>query len=87
MANRPVGAVIEIVEKRRRPLGDSVGDDCIVPNEIRINGQALLSSDSHPVQVHNIELGVDDLVLVTLTLVAKRIMVGAEGPEEVGTDG
>ena len=88
MADRPVGAVIEIVEKRRRPSDpDSIGDDVIVPNEVRINGQALLSPSSHPVKVHAIELGDGELALVTLTLIAKRVFIGAEGPEEVGADG
>ncbi|MFY1595493.1 hypothetical protein [Micromonospora sp. WMMD737] len=84
MADRPVGAVIEIVERRTHPIAPAtVAADVICPNEIRINGQKLLAPRDHPVKVHEMDIRADSLVLVTLTLFAKRITVCAEEPEEV----
>lgn len=72
------GAVIEIVE-RGRATDDTTGGSVIVPDEIRINGQALLSSGDHPVKVHDVEIEDRSLVYVTLTLLARRVVIAAEG--------
>jgi len=80
MSEQPQGAVIEIVEKRPARQSGS-RSDLIVPNEVRINGQALLMPADSPVQVHGIEIRERDAVLVTLTVFAKRITVAAEEPE------
>ncbi|MEU3452183.1 hypothetical protein ABZ671_00870 [Micromonospora sp. NPDC006766] len=83
MADRPAGAVIEIIERRTEPSNpDHAAADTIVPNEIRLNGQALLTPTGHPVTVHEIALRERDLVLVTLTLFAKRVVIGVEEPQE-----
>ena len=81
------GAVIEIIEKlptgvTAHPLG------MVVPNEVRINGQALLSPADHPIKVHEVELDDQSLALVTLTLIARRIRVDTEETpvEEADTD-
>jgi len=79
--DKPRGAVIEIVERRRKPAAPP-GGDIIIPNEIRINGQPLLAPKDHPVKVHEIAIQGDDVVLVTLTLFARRVVVAAEEPEE-----
>ncbi|MGX1254198.1 hypothetical protein RKD48_006709 [Streptomyces ambofaciens] len=71
------GAVIEIVE-RGRATDDTTGGSVIVPNEIRINGQALLSSAEHPIKVHDIEIEDRNVVYVTLTLLARRVTIAAE---------
>lgn len=85
---QPVGAVIEIIERRPAPSGPpSIGDDCIVPNDIRINGQSLLCPQDNPVRVHGITIGGDELVQVTLTLFAKRIFIGAEEPSATSPAG
>lgn len=76
------GAVIEIVEKRRGPIGDSLGESTILPNEIRINGQSLLSPENAPVVVHEIALSERDLVQVTLTLIARRVEIKVEAGDE-----
>ncbi|MFI7073558.1 hypothetical protein [Micromonospora sediminicola] len=79
MADRPVGAVIEIIERRPQPTNpDHAAGDVVVPNEIRINGQRLLAPANSPVTVHELELREHDAVLVTLTLFAKRVVIGAE---------
>lgn len=69
------GAVIEIIEKRPAPL---TGDLGVVPTEVRINGQRLLSPADHPIRIHEIDLDDQSLALVTLTLVARRIRVDTE---------
>ena len=78
----PRGAVIEIIEKRRTPNSPPPGGDVIIPNEIRINGQPLLTPKDHPVKVHEITIQGSDVVLVTLTLFARRVVIAAEDPEE-----
>jgi hypothetical protein len=77
----PRGAVIEIIEKRRASSSPP-GGDVIIPNEIRINGQALLCPADSPVKVHEIEIQGHDVVLVTLTVFARRVVIAAEEPEE-----
>jgi len=77
----PRGAVIEIVEKRRS-TSPSPGGDVVIPNEIRINGQPLLCPAESPVKVHEIEIHGHDVVLVTLTVFARRVVIAAEEPEE-----
>lgn len=83
MPDRPVGAVIEIVERRDQPTDPRhPGGDMISPTEIRLNGQPLLAPTDHPVKVHEIEIRERDLVLVTLTLFAKRVVIGVEEPPQ-----
>jgi hypothetical protein len=84
-ASRPAGAVIEVVERRTAPPDGSVGDEVIVPDEIRINGQPLLIPTGVPVTVHEMEMQDRGVVLVTLTVVAKRVVIGAEYPDEEET--
>lgn len=70
-------AYIEIVERYR---GDE--PDVLAPNEIRINGTPLLAPRANPIKVHEIEIGGDELVLVTLTLFAKRVEIKSEKVDE-----
>lgn len=74
----PQGAVIEIIERR-----DSQSDQpqVLVPNEIRINGEKVMVPSGHPITIHPTEpeSGVpDDMVLVTVTVMARRIIVDAD---------
>ncbi|MFG3127351.1 hypothetical protein ACGFZU_06575 [Streptomyces tendae] len=71
------GAVIEIVE-RGRATDDTTGGSIVVPDAIRINGQALLSSAEHPIKVHDVEIEDRSLVYITLTLLARRVVIAAE---------
>lgn len=75
------GAVIEIIEKRRGKSSPP-GGDVIIPNEIRINGAPVLAPKDHPVKVHEIAIQGDEVVLVTLTLFARRVVIAADEPEE-----
>lgn len=72
------GAVIEIIEKGGA-TDDTTGGSLILPNDIRINGQSLLSPRECPVKVHGMELDDSSLVCVTLTLLARRVVIAAEG--------
>jgi hypothetical protein len=83
MSSDARGAVIEIVERRKTPVQDTMGDDVIVPDMIRINGQELLCSADHPIKVHEVEIPHRDAVLVTLTVFARRVLIDIEAPEPV----
>lgn len=78
-STEPRGAVIEIVEKGRATSDATIGESIITPNDVRINGQSLLASAEDPVVVHEISSSGDELVRVTLTLFARRIVIAAEG--------
>ncbi|MEU2724063.1 hypothetical protein [Streptomyces smyrnaeus] len=75
---QPRGAVIEIIERDHATSDDTIGDSVISPNDIRINGQSLLTSREDPVIVHEVTTRADDLVRVTLTLFARRVSIRAE---------
>ena len=76
---KPRGAVIEIIETGRATSDDSIGESVIAPNDVRINGQSLLASAEDPVIVHQVSTTGDELVRVTLTLFARRVVIAAEG--------
>lgn len=84
MADRPLyeGAVIEIVERRRsKPDGErSLGDELVVPSHVRINGHYLLL-DEGGVTIHETNVPAGELVRVTLTLLARRVVIEHEDIE------
>lgn len=69
----PDGALVEIIERTDQP-----DPKVIVPNEVRINGIPLLASADDPVIVHEMAVQSNDVVRVTLTLLARRVVIGAE---------
>ena len=73
MSSDAQGSVLEILEHRGT---DQVG--VVIPIEIRLNGQALLCPPDTPVTVHEIAINDQAPVLVTLTVYARRIIIGAE---------
>lgn len=75
----PQAAYIEIIEKRQRKLNDD-DIEVVVPNDVRINGTSILVPEGQSIRIHDMELG-DDIVLVTLTLFARRIEIKGEDPE------
>ncbi len=77
-------AVIEIVERRKKPSDDSLSASVVVPNEVRVNGQKILIPQGAPITVH--EMSSNDVVQVTLTVFAKRIFVGHEDVDDAITD-
>lgn len=75
---QPTGAIIEIIERGATTSDGSTGESVIVPDEIRINGQALAYSAEEPVIVHQVSALTDDAVRVTMTLLARRVVIAAE---------
>jgi hypothetical protein len=75
------GAVIEIVERRKKPERDSLGASICVPNEVRINGQKIAIPQGEPIVVNDINAR-DNVVMVTLTVFARRIFIGHEDIDE-----
>ncbi|MGA4896750.1 hypothetical protein ACPCAJ_02125 [Streptomyces griseoincarnatus] len=75
------GAVIEIIETGRT-TDETPGGSVITPNDIRINGQSLLSPRECPVTIHEMQIDSTSLVAVTLTLLARRVSIHAEGDVE-----
>jgi hypothetical protein len=71
-------AVVEIVERGKSVDDSKPNDGVIVPNDIRINGQSILC-EAGSVRVHEMDLAGHDTVRVTLTLFARRVVIGAEG--------
>jgi len=83
---RPTAAEITIVEKRSKPRNpDSFGAELIVPNEVRLNGLPLLVPAGQSVTVHEIGIDSSDVVQVTLTLYARRVVI--EHDETEATNG
>lgn len=78
------GALIEIVERRKKPAEDSLGASVVVPNEVRINGQQIAMPQGAPITIG--EVSSDDVVTVTLTVFARRIFVGHEDIDESVTN-
>lgn len=75
---RAEAAFIEIVERHTGPEF-SIG--VIKPNEVRINGTPLLLG-KEGVTVHEIDMPDKDVVKVTLTLLARRVVIAEELIEE-----
>ncbi|MFC4373354.1 hypothetical protein ACFO5K_04515 [Nocardia halotolerans] len=48
------------------------------PQEIRINGKPVLSPKDNPVVIHELAIGGDDVVKVTLTVFARLVKIGLE---------
>lgn len=74
MPRMPDAALIEIVE---RGPGAGSAHGVIIPNEVRVNGVPLLCSED-PIVVHETEISSSDAVRVTLTLLARRVVIGSE---------
>lgn len=79
-SDKPQAAYIEIVEKGAPEFDpDLPGSGVIRPNEIRINGTPLLCPHNETITIHEINVDGDDVVRVTLTLFARRVVFGADG--------
>lgn len=74
---KPRASVIEIVATGRQPTEDGAGS-IIIPREVRINGVSVYTADrQNGIRVSDINLG-DDMVKVTLTLIARRLVIAAD---------
>lgn len=82
MPNHSEPALIEIVERvpNTSDQVDAESRTCgyIKPNEVRINGIPLAVPQGEPIKVHSVVIDSDDVLKVTLTLFARRIVMGAE---------
>lgn len=74
------GIDLEIVEvcHDEQELAACDKDGLIVPGVIRINGQDVLSPKDHPARIHEMEFPFNGAAMVTLTVWARSIKVGAE---------
>lgn len=72
--------LLEIIEKMSGGPSDwdSPGGRVTVPTEIRLNGQPLMARAGAPVKIHEIEVAERDAVYVTITLIARRVVIGQE---------
>ena len=75
----PKAALIEIIERNCHP-DDSMG--VILPDEVRINGVPILMPDD-PIVIHETVIG-NDVVKVTMTMFARRVVIGREDRKEEG---
>lgn len=73
----PTAAVIEIIEPGRT-TDDTTSGSVIVPTEIRINGHQVLTTGGG-VTVHEIKQAPREMAQVTMTLLARRLTIAAEG--------
>lgn len=81
MSEKPRASVIEIIATGRQPAEDGAGS-IIVPREVRINGVSVFTADrENRIKVSDITLG-SDMVEVTLTLVARRLVIAADSDLE-----
>lgn len=78
-SERPRASVIEIIARDYKPTEDGPGS-MIVPREVRINGVSVYTAnrDDGGVKIGGIRLG-DNLVTVTLTLIARKLVIAADG--------
>lgn len=73
----PDGALIEIIEH-----GEINADypQTIMPDEVRINGVPILVSGDDEIIIHETRIGsgAGDVVKVTMTMFARRVVIGTE---------
>lgn len=79
----PTFAIVEILERNAAGVGHGFDETVpvVVPTEVRVNGQSLYTSAEHPIRVESIETGGSSggtLVEVTLTLIARRVVIAHE---------
>jgi len=66
------GEFLEILE-----MVDEASDVPIVPTVVRLNGVPLLIAD-RPIVIDAIEVPSNSFVLVTMTLICRRVVIGEE---------
>lgn len=75
--SRPQAAVVEVIERRHGKPTGSLSDEVTVPTEVWLNGVQLLMPRDCPITIHDISVPGSgaDMVQVTMTLIAKRVVV------------
>lgn len=89
MSNRPAPAFVEIVE-RGHPGYDEADprSGYIKPNEVRINGVPLAVPRGEQIEVHGVQMNDttgDDVLKVTLTIFARKVVLGPDEPTPPST--
>jgi hypothetical protein len=80
MSESRAGAVlVELVDVRSAPDSGGMADTVLIPNRVRINGVEVWTPNGSEVLIHPITG--DDIVMVALTVAARRVVIGAEFPE------
>jgi hypothetical protein len=74
---KPRASVVEIVASDSQPTEDG-GGSIVVPREVRINGVSVYTPKGTVVKIEDFALG-ESLVTVNLTLVVRRLVIGADG--------
>jgi len=82
----PQPAYVEILEPVRGAQtieeAEAQLDGMIVPRVVRLNGVPLRVPRGEAITLHETEVSGEDVVKVTLTLFARRIVIGAEAVPE-----
>ena len=61
--------VVEVYERTNTPHSHTV-----VPNEVRLNGRRLLTTEDEPVMIREVVANGQELLYVTISLLARRIV-------------
>jgi hypothetical protein len=77
VTEKPRASVVEIIANGSQPTEDG-GGSIVVPREVRINGVSVYTPKGTVVKIDDFALG-ESLVTVNLTLVVRRLVIGADG--------
>jgi hypothetical protein len=78
VTEQPTACVIEIYQTDPDRTDDTLTGSILFPQKVLINGHPVLTQGSIKINAIEIPLG-RDLINVTVTLLARRIIVAAEG--------
>lgn len=85
MGQMPAPAFVEIVERRHPGYNEAdPRTGYVKPDEVRINGVPLAVPRDEQIEVHGVRLNDangDDVLKVTLTIFARRIVLGPDNPD------
>jgi hypothetical protein len=83
LPEQPTAAVIEIFQTSPERTDDTLAGSVIVPDRVCINGHPVLTQGGIKVHEINIPLGMhSELLQVTVTLLARRVIIAAKGDVE-----
>jgi len=84
VTDKPRASVVEIIASDSQPTEDGAGS-LVVPREVRINGVSVYTPKGTVVKINEFALG-ESLVTVNLTLVVRRLIIGADDdPHDANT--
>jgi len=68
---------IEVIE-RVQGKHDLAENLPIIPNEVRVDGKTWATSAEHPVVINQVSVNDGDALLVTMTVLARRVRIDTE---------